>query len=236
MKTPQNIKLKHLAIIMDGNRRWAKKNLLKAIDGHKKGAAQIKAVAKQAVKQEVQKLSLYAFSSENWNRSQEEINLLQELLLNYLKSKDLQEVVDSNIWVKIIGDISKFNKEVILGIKNLEEKMQTTFSTLKPKMILNIALNYGSRDEIVHAINKIIKNNQNLTNITHQDIAKNLYETEDVDLLIRSGGNKRLSNFLLWQASYSELYFTDILWPDFTQEHFNDAVEFFYKQKRNFGT
>ncbi len=226
--------LNHIAIIMDGNRRWARKNLLKASDGHKIGAGRIKDIAKHCLANlGVRKLSLYAFSSENWNRDKSETQLLQSLLADYLDGGDLQEIISFNIKVCIIGDVSKFEQRVQNGIKKLETQMLETYNKSIPKMQLNIALNYGGRAEITEALNALIASGKQ--KICQHDITNALQEPQDVDLLIRSGGNKRLSNFLLWQSSYSELYFTDVLWPDFCARDIDAAVEFFALQKRNFG-
>lgn len=226
--------LNHIAIIMDGNRRWARKNLLKASDGHKIGAGRIKDIAKHCLANlGVRKLSLYAFSSENWNRDKSETQLLQSLLADYLDGGDLQEIISFNIKVCIIGDVSKFEQRVQNGIKKLETQMLETYNKSSPKMQLNIALNYGGRAEITEALNALIASGKQ--KICQYDITNALQEPQDVDLLIRSGGNKRLSNFLLWQSSYSELYFTDVLWPDFCARDIDAAVEFFALQKRNFG-
>ncbi len=226
--------LNHIAIIMDGNRRWARKNLLKASDGHKIGAGRIKDIAKHCLTNlGVRKLSLYAFSSENWNRDKSETQLLQSLLADYLDGGDLQEIISFNIKVCIIGDVSKFEQRVQNGIKKLETQMLETYNKSSPKMQLNIALNYGGRAEITEALNALIASGKQ--KICQYDITNALQEPQDVDLLIRSGGNKRLSNFLLWQSSYSELYFTDVLWPDFCAKDIDAAVEFFALQKRNFG-
>jgi len=226
--------LNHIAIIMDGNRRWARKNLLKASDGHKIGAGRIKDIAKHCLSNlGVRKLSLYAFSSENWNRDKSETQLLQSLLADYLDGGDLQEIISFNIKVCIIGDVSKFEPRVQNGIKKLETQMLETYNKSSPKMQLNIALNYGGRAEITDALNALIASGKQ--KICQHDITNALQEPQDVDLLIRSGGNKRLSNFLLWQSSYSELYFTDVLWPDFCAKDIDAAVEFFALQKRNFG-
>jgi len=217
----------HIAIIMDGNRRFAKKNNLEISDGHKRGSQKIQEVCALAKEFGVETLTLFAFSSENWSREQHELSALNELLKDFLKTEKYK-FIENKIKVKVIGDIEAYEENIQANIKTLEEET-ASFSPFT----LVIALNYGGRAEIVRACNLL----KNKLQITEQDIAKNLYthDLKNPDLLIRTGGASRLSNFLLWQLSYTELYFTNVLWPEFGKKDFEWALDFFSKQERNFG-
>ena len=218
---------RHIAIIMDGNRRFAKKNNVEVSDGHKKGSQKIQEVCALAKEFGVETLTLFAFSSENWSREQNELSSLNALLKDFLKTEK-HKFIENKIKVKVIGDIKAYDENIQIDIKTLEEE-----TACFDKFTLVIALNYGGRAEIVRAFN-LLKNN---TQITEEDITANLYTCglENPDLLIRTGGASRLSNFLLWQMSYTELYFTNVLWPEFGKEDFELALDFFSKQERNFG-
>jgi len=214
---------------MDGNGRWAKKRLLPRIAGHKKGLDSIGVIIKAAINYNVSTATLYAFSTENWNRPSEEINGLMELFSDAIESQT-DKLITNDIRVCILGDISIFTKELQSKIKSLIKK------TSKNKGLnLNIALNYGARSEIIMAVNKASKSKVGA--LLEKDLTGNLYTKDmpDVDLLIRTGGQKRLSNFLLWQIAYSELYFIDTLWPDFSDKDFIDALYFFQNTERKFG-
>ena len=214
---------------MDGNGRWAKKRLLPRIAGHKKGLDSIGVIIKAAINYNVSTATLYAFSTENWNRPSEEINGLMELFSDAIESQT-DKLIKNDIRVCILGDISIFTKELQSKIKSLIKK------TSKNKGLnLNIALNYGARSEIIMAVNKASKSKVGA--LLEKDLTGNLYTKDmpDVDLLIRTGGQKRLSNFLLWQIAYSELYFIDTLWPDFSDKDFIDALYFFQNTERKFG-
>ena len=214
---------------MDGSGRWAKKRLLPRIAGHKKGLDSIGVIIKAAINYNVSTATLYAFSTENWNRPSEEINGLMELFSDAIESQT-DKLIKNDIRVCILGDISIFTKELQSKIKSLIKK------TSKNKGLnLNIALNYGARSEIIMAVNKASKSKVGA--LLEKDLTGNLYTKDmpDVDLLIRTGGQKRLSNFLLWQIAYSELYFIDTLWPDFSDKDFIDALYFFQNTERKFG-
>ena len=214
---------------MDGNGRWAKKRLLPRIAGHKKGLDSIGVIIKSAINYNVSTATLYAFSTENWNRPSEEINGLMELFSDAIESQT-DKLITNDIRVCILGDISIFTKELQSKIKSLIKK-----TSINKGLNLNIALNYGARSEIIMAVNKASKSKTGA--LLEKDLTGNLYTKDmpDVDLLIRTGGQKRLSNFLLWQIAYSELYFIDTLWPDFSDKDFIDALYFFQNTERKFG-
>jgi len=214
---------------MDGNGRWARKRLLPRIAGHKKGLDSIKVIIKSAITYNISNVTLYAFSTENWNRPSEEIDGLMILFSDSIDSQT-DTLIRNNIRVQILGDISLFTKKLQTKIKTLIKK-----SSINTGLKLNIALNYGARAEILMAVNKATNKKGGI--LLENDLTDNLYTKgmPDVDLLIRTGGQKRLSNFLLWQVAYSELYFIDTLWPDFSDKDFVSALYFFQNTVRKFG-
>jgi undecaprenyl diphosphate synthase len=217
----------HLAIIMDGNGRWAKKRGLKRVEGHKKGAEVVKEITTYCANHpEIEILTLYAFSTENWKRPKMEVEFLMKLLDNWLK-KELDTYIKNEVKFEVIGDISKFSKKLIERIELTKEKTKNF-----KKLTQVLALNYGSRDEITRAVKKMIDNKEE---ITPENIQKNLDISRDVDLLIRTSGEIRVSNFLLWQIAYAEMYFTKTLWPDFTSEELDKILKEFKKRERRFG-
>ena len=217
----------HLAIIMDGNGRWAKKRGLKRVEGHKKGAEVVKEITTYcANNEEIEILTLYAFSTENWKRPKMEVDFLMKLLDNWLK-KELPTYMENNVKFEVIGDISKFSDKLK---KRIEYTKEVTKNNTKLTQVL--ALNYGSRDEITRAVKKLIDKNEE---ITPENIQKNLDISRDVDLLIRTSGEIRVSNFLLWQIAYAEMYFTPTLWPDFTPNELEEILKEFKKRERRFG-
>lgn len=222
--------INHIAIIMDGNRRWAKNKNMPSSYGHKAGAKTLINLCKTIRdKYKVNHLTVYAFSSENNSREEDELKQLFSLLDEYLNS-DIKTLQKENINVKIFGDFSIFQtstQEKIHEINNM--KMESYSYTL------NIALNYGGRQEICHAFNKILQSGKK--QVSQEEISQNLYISNlpDVDLLIRTGGTQRLSNFIIWHAIYAELYFTQILWPNFNEKELQKAIEFYNCQQRNFG-
>lgn len=220
---------KHIAIIMDGNGRWAKKKFLPRIIGHTNGVKTVKEIVQCARELNIKVLTLYAFSTENWIRPKEEVTGLMNLLKTYLKS-ELETMLSNKISFNVLGDISKFSKDLQDEIINVIEKTKDN-----KEMTLNVALNYGARQELVRAF-KLLQE-KNVTDITEQDITDNLYTKgmPDPDLLIRTSGEMRISNFLLWQIAYSEIYITDVLWPDFTKEEFYKAIIEYQKRERRFG-
>lgn len=228
-KIPQDRIPSHVAIIMDGNRRWAKKNNYPIIYGHREGIKIVKKIVKCARSIKIKYLTLYAFSTENWKRTSEEVLGLMSLLKKSIKSyKD--ELKSNDISLKISGDLSGLSKDVrdvlLMAVKELSNCSS---------MVLNLALNYGGRKEIVDAVNKCI--DDGLKKITEMDISKRLYTSPlpDPDLIIRTSGEYRLSNFLIWQSAYSELYITDVLWPDFSDDDFYKAIIDYSKRERRIG-
>ena len=225
----------HIAIIMDGNGRWAKKQGMLRAFGHENGAKSVKTTVETCARLGVNNLTLYAFSTENWNRPKLEIDTLMKLLVSSLR-KELKSLIDNNIRLNTIGNTDKLPKSIQ---KELAEVMTRTKDN--SRMTLTVALSYGSREELTSAIKQIsskVKNNIiSIDAIDEAIINEHLYTQNlpDVDLLIRTSGEHRISNFLLWQIAYAELYFTDVLWPDFTEEHLYEAIISYQKRERRFG-
>ena len=223
-------RLRSVAIIMDGNGRWAKKRLMPRTLGHKAGAAIIEKTLLTLKEMGVRYVTLYAFSTENWKRPKEEVDALMELIYRYLDEQVTKTLAsDNDLCVKFIGDKSALSER--LRNKCIEvEKMAEN----RP-FVCNVALNYGGRDEIVMAANRAIEDGH--TKLTEEILSKYMYTSSspDPDLIIRTGGDLRVSNFLIWQGAYSELYVTDTLWPDFNRECIIEAIREFYKRKRRFG-
>ncbi len=226
----------HVAIIMDGNGRWAKNKGLPRYLGHKKGAEAVQLVIECCREEKIKYLTLYAFSSENWQRSKEEIDNLMELLRYYLDNH-FDDYHKAEIKVKVIGDLSKLPSDICQKIANIENVTKNNSG-----LNLCIALSYGSRQEIISAV-KDIANDVKAGKIAIDNIDENLLDTHlytknipDPDLLIRTGFEKRLSNFLLWQLAYTELVFSDILWPDFKAQNFKDALNEYKARERRYGT
>ena len=226
---------RHLAIIMDGNGRWAKNQGLMRAYGHENGTKSVKTVVETCAKIGIENLTLYAFSTENWNRPKLEVNTLMKILINSLK-KELPTLIDNNIRLNSIGTIDKLPKS---AQKELLEVIDKTKNN--SRMTLTLALSYGSREELIHAIKNIsskVKNNIiSIDAIDESIINEHLYTQKlpDVDLLIRTSGEHRISNFLLWQIAYAELYFTNVLWPDFTEQDLYEAIISYQKRERRFG-
>ena len=225
----QNLLPSHVAFIMDGNRRWAKKNNLPIIDGHKKGAEIIKKIVRKSINLNIKYLTFFGFSTENWNRSLDEVIQLQSLLKLYLDT-ETDNFIKNKINFSFIGDIRKFDSSIREKLYNLK-KATNNFN----KLFFTLALGYGSRGEILRAINKVLKKKEN--NISEKNISDNLMTSHlpEPDLVIRTSGEKRLSNFLLWQIAYSELYFTKTQWPDFDVSRYMIALKNFINRKRRYG-
>lgn len=225
----------HVGIIMDGNGRWAKKRGLPRSIGHKYGAQNFRTITRYISKTGVKILTLYAFSTENWKRPMEEVNFLMKLFHQYLLDS-LTDFREDDIKVVFIGDRSAFDSKLIDLINETEDVAKN-----RKGMLLNIAMNYGSRDEILSAVKKIClefkENKINIDDITDSYIRSHLYTANqpDPDIIIRTGGEHRLSNFLLYQSAYSEFYSTETLWPDFKEEDFDNAIIEFNKRNRRFG-
>ena len=220
--------LSHVAIIMDGNGRWGLKNKKSRNAGHKAGLKTVEKIINQSLKKKIKYLTLYAFSTENWKRPKNEVNYLFKLLENFLENKIL-DLDKKNIKLKIIGKrnfSSKLNKLIV----NSEKKTQNN-----KDLQINLALNYGSKSEIINTV-KLLKKNKK--NINEKNITKNLYTKNipDPEILIRTGNTHRLSNFLLWQIAYSEIFFQKKLWPDFDEKDYSRIIRNYLKLKRNFGS
>lgn len=220
--------LRHLAIIMDGNGRWAKKRILSRSKGHEAGAKVVEDIAIFCAKKGIKTLSLYAFSTENWKRPQNEVEFLMKLLKEFLISKE-KMVLENNIKFHTIGDISVFSSELKEQISQLKAKSENNSG-----LNLVLALNYGARDELSRACAKLAQNGEQI-NEQNINSALDTASFGDVDLLIRTGGEQRLSNFLLWQASYAQLVFTPTLWPDFSADECQRYCDEFSKVHRRFG-
>jgi undecaprenyl diphosphate synthase len=219
--------VKHVAIIMDGNGRWGIKHKKSRNLGHKEGLKTVEKIIKASIKNKIKYLTLYAFSTENWKRPKKEINFLFNLLENFLLIK-ISELYKQNIKLKIIGK-KIFSKKINTLLNKSEKK-----TSKNKKLQINLALNYGSKSEIVHSFNII---NKNKKKINEKNISKHLFTQNipDPDLLIRTGNTQRLSNFLLWQLAYSEIFFEKKLWPDFNENDYNGILKKYKKIKRNFG-
>ncbi len=225
----ENVSLpKHVGIIMDGNGRWAQARDKNRSYGHQIGSKNVDTIVSHAFKRGVKALTLYAFSSENWARPKEEVDKLMKLIETYLK-KFIKKVIKNGVRLTIIGAREQLSENLVKLIEDCEEKSKNNTDRY-----LNIAVNYGARGEIVRAVNKLVQQNKD---ITEQSVLENLDTAfcGEVDLIIRTGGEKRLSNFLLFQSAYSELYFTDALWPDFDEGEFDKAIEDYLSRNRRFG-
>lgn len=226
---------RHVAIIMDGNGRWAKKRALPRIAGHHEGMKVIRKISKLANELNIQTLTLYAFSTENWKRPKPEVDYIMKLPEQFLATY-LPELIDENVQVSMIGDKSALPKHTLAAVeKAISQTEENTGLTL------NFALNYGSRSEIIGAMKQIISDSNN-GKIDEADLTEELFSTylmtgglEDPDLLIRTSGELRLSNFMLWQLAYSEFWFTNVLWPDFNETHLLEAIEVYQNRQRRFG-
>ncbi len=220
----------HVAIIMDGNGRWARKRGLERIEGHKKGAQVAEKIAKKAKKENIRYVTLYAFSTENWKRPQEEVEFLLELVVTYLESR-IDEMISEEVRLRFMGRVEELPGKTREVCKKIESKTKHC-----SKIDVIVALNYGGKTELVDAFKKIIR--EGFTDIEEETISDHLYfpDIPEPDLVIRTSGEKRLSNFMIWQCSYSELYFTDILWPDFREEDFEEALKEYSRRKRKFGS
>ena len=221
-------KLNHVAFIMDGNGRWGKKRNKGRNFGHLNGVQTVKNIVQSSIKLKIPVLTFYVFSTENWKRPQSEINFLFNLIINYFK-KELKNVVSNGIKINIMGQINKLPLKTRSALKEVIKLTQKN-----KKIVVNLAINYGSKVEIINALQKT----KNIKKITVNQLNRNLYTNHlpDPDILIRTGGHKRLSNFMLWQLAYAEIYFLDKLWPDFNDKDLKKVINNFKKIKRNFGS
>lgn len=226
---------KHIAIIMDGNGRWAKKRHQPRAFGHKAGANRLEEVSRWADELGVKCLTVYAFSTENWKRPMEEVGALMNLLRMFMNKK-LEEAKKNNLVIKMIGERSRLEKDIVTKIEEIEEETKNNTG-----LILQIALNYGGRDEITRAAKKLaydIENNKRSASSIDEKVFESYLDTRginDPELLIRTSGEIRISNFLLWQVAYTEFYITDTLWPDFDREELMKAIYYYNKRDRRFG-
>ena len=223
---------RHVAIIMDGNGRWAQKRLLPRKAGHAVGSETFRTIAEYLNKNTgVEYLTVYAFSTENWSRPKDEVDEIMRLLRKYM-DEACSSLLEKNIRLHFLGDLTVFPEDVRREMERLHALSEKTTG-----LYVNVAVNYGSRDEIVHAVRALAASGADMTKITEEDIAAHLYTAgqPDPDLIIRTGAEKRLSNFLLWQGSYAELYFTEVLWPDFSPKEIEEALTWFRGRKRRYG-
>jgi undecaprenyl diphosphate synthase len=218
----------HIAIIMDGNGRWAKKRALPRTMGHRAGAKALKKILTHAGELGIKYLTVYAFSTENWKRPQKEVDTLMKLFKEYLKSEK-NTMMKNGVRLMVSGKKDGVNKELLEEIEKTEKLTKDN-----DRITLNIAFNYGGRSEIVDAVNKVIKDG--LTEVTEESFAKYMYsDIPDPELLIRTSGEIRISNFLLWQIAYTEIYITDLAWPDFDEKELEKALNTYMKRERRFG-
>ncbi|MCD5396158.1 MAG: di-trans,poly-cis-decaprenylcistransferase [Candidatus Pacebacteria bacterium] len=222
----------HLAIIMDGNRRWARSRGLPTLFGHKKGLENFKKIARYCYKKGVKILTAFAFSTENWNRSKEEVSYLMKLFESMFTKKNVEELNKKGVKINIIGQKWRFPKTLQKKIKEIEQ-----LTKKNKKAILNIALSYGGRADIIEAIKKIVRLKVPPKEVNEELVSKYLWTKAqpDPDLIIRTGKEKRISNFLIWQSAYSELYFSNKHWPEFTEKDLEEAFLDYSKRKRRFG-
>lgn len=230
VKIPQ-----HVAIIMDGNGRWAQLRGKKRVVGHKSGVESVRASVSTAAKHGVKALTLFAFSSENWQRPETEVSVLMDLFM-FVLTREVKRLHKNDIKFQVIGDVSKFSDKLQKMIKNSED-----LTANNAGMVLSIAANYGGRWDIAHAAKqlaeKVARDEMSSEDITEESLNEHtsLAGLPELDLLIRTGGDFRISNFLLWQAAYAEFYFTEVLWPDFNEEEFTKAISLFDSRERRFG-
>jgi undecaprenyl diphosphate synthase len=223
---------RHIAIIMDGNGRWAKQRFLPRIAGHKRGVEAVRSAVRTCAERGVEYLTLFAFSSENWRRPLEEVKFLMQLFVHALES-EVAKLHKNNIRFRVIGDLSRFDAQIVRLIREAEEKTK-----LNQKLTLTIAANYGGRWDVLQAVNRMIRDNPLKTDNYSENDLTPYFAMSDVpepDLFIRTGGEKRISNFLLWQLAYTELYFTDLLWPDFDATAMDAAIESYQRRERRYG-
>ena len=220
---------KHIAVIMDGNGRWAKKRFLPRVMGHKRGLDALENMVKHCAKLGVQYLTVFAFSTENWRRPEDEVSFLMGLFLQALQ-KQVRRLHENNMRLKVLGSRERFNRQILQGIEEAE-----ALTANNTGLTLSIAADYGGRWDILQAANRVVAEGSG--EITEDSLGRYLMlgDAPEPDLFIRTGGETRISNFLLWQMAYAELYFTDTLWPDFDKKSFDDAVASYQKRERRFG-
>ncbi len=223
---------RHIAIIMDGNGRWAKQRFLPRIAGHKRGVEAVRSAVRTCAERGVEHLTLFAFSSENWRRPMEEVKFLMQLFVHALES-EVTKLHENNIRFQVIGDLSRFDERIVNLIQEAEEKTKNN-----QKLTLTIAANYGGRWDILQAVNRMVRNAPSKAlDYVEADLVPYLAmgSAPEPDLFIRTGGETRISNFLLWQLAYTELYFTDLLWPDFNAAALDAAIVSYQQRERRYG-
>jgi len=223
--------LKNIAIIMDGNGRWAKKNNLQIKEGHARGVSALKEIVKESVNQNIESLTVYAFSTENWKRPKSEVKAINNLIVNSINN-ELDDLIEQNVKVRFFGDYSNFGKKTYEKIKFAEEK---SFSN-KPKLRLNVALGYGGKMDIINIAREVSRLKIKASDINDHTINELSQVPESsIDLLIRTGGDTRISNFLLYQIAYSEIHFVKKLWPDYSKQDFKRNINKYFNSERRFG-
>ena len=221
----------HIAIIMDGNRRWAREHRFDVLKGHSQGSNTLKEIAEHAQKIGVDYLTVFAFSTENWRRPQREVNALIELMRRFLM-QDLESLISDNVRLRIIGDLAPFDRDLRALFEDAVKQTSTNTG-----LQLTVAINYGGKQDLMQAMQKVASENPDLKEISEEDL-KSALQTSDlpeIDLLIRTGGEYRLSNFILWDSAYAELYFSEKYWPDFTGADLDEAIDNFANRQRRFG-
>ena len=223
--------LKNIAIIMDGNGRWAKKNNLQIKEGHARGVLALKEIVKESVNQNIESLTVYAFSTENWKRPKSEVKAINNLIINSIKN-ELGELIEQKVKIRFFGDYSHFGKKTCEKIKFAEEESFTN----KPKLRLNVALGYGGKMDIVNIAKEVSRLKIKASDINDHTISELSQVPEsNIDLLIRTGGDTRISNFLLYQIAYSEIHFVKKLWPDYSKKDFKRNINKYFNSERRFG-
>lgn len=218
----------HVAVVMDGNGRWAKARFLPRVEGHRRGMAALKRLTEAARKAGIRHLTVFAFSSENWKRPADEVNALMRFFVDGL-TREAEPLREAGIRLHVVGDTKVFSPELQAAIRTAEQMTEGAQA-----MTLNICANYGGRWDVVHAVNRLVRDGKPVTVETVTD-AVSMQWAGPVDLMIRTGGEQRISNFLLWQLAYAELWFTEVLWPDFSEADFNEALTWFAGRERRFG-
>ena len=223
--------LKNIAIIMDGNGRWAKKNNLQIKEGHARGVSALKEIVKESVNQNIESLTVYAFSTENWKRPKSEVKAINNLIVSSIKN-ELDELIEQKVKIRFFGDYSNFGKKTYEKIKFAEEESFTN----KPKLRLNVALGYGGKMDIINIAKEVSRLKIEASDINEYTINKlSLVPESNIDLLIRTGGDTRISNFLLYQIAYSEIHFVKKLWPDYSKQDFKRNINKYFNSERRFG-
>lgn len=218
----------HVAVVMDGNGRWAKARFLPRVEGHRRGMAALKRLTEAARKAGIRHLTVFAFSSENWKRPADEVNALMRFFVDGL-TREAEPLSEAGIRLHVVGDAKVFSPELQAAIRTAEQMTEGAQA-----MTLNICANYGGRWDVVDAVNRLVRDGKPVTVETVTD-AVSMQWAGPVDLMIRTGGEQRISNFLLWQLAYAELWFTEVLWPDFSEADFNEALTWFAGRERRFG-